>query len=590
MSLAENLLNSIPNNNSNSRIAGSGSDEPHIVVDGTRTIKVPSSLKTIAVKGDKDVETVTIDCIRYWDGNDLSTFTVFINYTLPNGDDRTYVPESINVADDTISFDWVIGRSMTGNSGQLTFWIVAKKLNEDETLDKQWSSLKNTECSIADGGVDEIYDSEDEEDVTLVDQAISAASRATIAAETANSAAEQAKDAADRAEEAAERAESGGGSNISIDTTLTKSGFAADAKAVGDAIANVSSGGGAAIILTTSSTWEDILNAKTSFLTSSRQVLFEAAKSENGAIIVYANLVTVHNNDLYFFRAQGDTKYIIKITYPGFNKPVEAPEYIDLGTGGGGGGSGTTPIFQVTDDYKLQVSYDNGATWVDLATLPKGDKGDKGDAGNITINGTELKFFTGTQADYDALSPEEKENLFAIITDDPTQIGLIASINEILEWKNQKKIFSYPDAFTNPITIERNLLVEIGKIPDGKTIDDIVGIGLDILVSDDSWYEYTNEGIFRLSSGRTSDKIQDRVNSSPTYGGYYVPFAMSTIVGMIGNVGANIEVEICSSTDGTLYFRFVRGYCYYNESSTTNIVRDMMNGKVKLRRFYYWFA
>lgn len=196
MSLAENLLNSLPdNNNSSSRIAGSGSDEPHIVVDETRTIKVPDSLKIIAVKGDKDVETLTIDCIRYWDGNDLSDFTVYLNYTLPNGEDKTYIPKIINSTDDTISFDWTIGREITINSGQIKFWIVAKKIDEDGILHKQWSSFKNSECSIADGGSDEIYDPSNPEDVDLVGQAIAAAERASISAGVAERAAIRAEDA-----------------------------------------------------------------------------------------------------------------------------------------------------------------------------------------------------------------------------------------------------------------------------------------------------------------------------------------------------------------------------------------------------------
>lgn len=152
MSLAENLLNSLPNNaNENSRIGGSGEEEPHIVVDSSRKITVPDSLRLIAVKGDKDIETVTIDCIRYWDGNDLSAFAIEIICELPNGSEVTYTPNEKIIAETYFSFDWLIGRDFTNHSGKLTFWIVAKKLNEDGTLDKQWSSLQNDECSVAIG-------------------------------------------------------------------------------------------------------------------------------------------------------------------------------------------------------------------------------------------------------------------------------------------------------------------------------------------------------------------------------------------------------------------------------------------------------
>lgn len=152
MSLAEDLLNSLPDSDSqNSRIGGSGEEEPHILVDASRKISVPNSLKLIGVKGDKDVETVTIDCIRFWDGNDLSAFDISIICELPSGSEVTYKPVEKIVSDTYFSFDWVIGREFTNYPGRLRFWVVAKKLNQDGTLDKQWSSLQNDECSIASG-------------------------------------------------------------------------------------------------------------------------------------------------------------------------------------------------------------------------------------------------------------------------------------------------------------------------------------------------------------------------------------------------------------------------------------------------------
>lgn len=57
------------------------------------------------------------------------------------------------------------------------------------------------------------------------------------------------------------------------------------------------------------------------------------------------------------------------------------------------------------------------------------------DAGFITtiktINGRPLKFFAGEQAEFDALTDEEKNDLFAIITNDVTKEGIIAAIEEL---------------------------------------------------------------------------------------------------------------------------------------------------------------
>ena len=48
-----------------------------------------------------------------------------------------------------------------------------------------------------------------------------------------------------------------------------------------------------------------------------------------------------------------------------------------------------------------------------------------------TITGTALKFFVGTQAEYNALTAAQKQNLFALITNDTTKEGLLAAIEEL---------------------------------------------------------------------------------------------------------------------------------------------------------------
>ena len=73
MSLAESLLNSIDETTT----------EGHIVIGNDRYITVPDELKRLAVQYDHNIETVTFDCPRYWDGLDMSAMAVYINYMLP---------------------------------------------------------------------------------------------------------------------------------------------------------------------------------------------------------------------------------------------------------------------------------------------------------------------------------------------------------------------------------------------------------------------------------------------------------------------------------------------------------------------------
>lgn len=50
-----------------------------------------------------------------------------------------------------------------------------------------------------------------------------------------------------------------------------------------------------------------------------------------------------------------------------------------------------------------------------------------------TINNKPLKFFVGTQSEYEALSASERESAFAIITDDSAKEGILAAIEDLQE-------------------------------------------------------------------------------------------------------------------------------------------------------------
>ena len=152
MSLAENLLNSLDETAyQNSRIAGSGYEEAHIVVNADRSITVPPELQQIAVTGDKDVETVTFDCTRYWDGNDLSTFSIFLYYSLPDGVKGVFKPNAIYLSDDYYSFDWTIGSELTHREGTIAISLVARQTDADGNVLKQWGSFPNSEMKIVAG-------------------------------------------------------------------------------------------------------------------------------------------------------------------------------------------------------------------------------------------------------------------------------------------------------------------------------------------------------------------------------------------------------------------------------------------------------
>lgn len=148
MSLAENLLQTLSTDNYN---LYSAETEPHIIVGRDRIISVPNQLKRIAVENDKNIETVTFDCVRHWDEYDLSTFAIYIAYVLPNGKEGTYIPTIVARNEDTFSFTWTLGSEITRHKGSLSISIIAQKTDDSGNLLQQWSSFVNNELTILDG-------------------------------------------------------------------------------------------------------------------------------------------------------------------------------------------------------------------------------------------------------------------------------------------------------------------------------------------------------------------------------------------------------------------------------------------------------
>ena len=199
-------------------------------------------------------------------------------------------------------------------------------------------------------------------------------------------------------------------------------------------------------------------------------------------------------------------------------------------------GNGNTPRFKVEDNDKLMVSYDNGKSFEYLATLPRGEKG------NVTIDNRELRFYAGkTEEDFNN-EVEDKTNVFAII-EDPEEGSLIGRINGFLDGsipipnleqtyvrKDEQKIYSmsfgrsseYDDL--QPITSD--FRYSLGSIPAGKSVDDIVGLSVQVMYM---WSQHTSEMLWfqggklwpvfkgnELNSGSVEFEMSAPVRSSYT--------------------------------------------------------------------------
>lgn len=148
MATAEELLNSLSMSNSE--------NEGHIVIGLDRKITVPASLKRIAVQYDHNVETVTFDCPRYWDGIDMSKMAIYVNYMRSDNYTDSYPVDNITVdeADPNIMhFDWTISLNVTEVHGPIVFLVCIKATDKDEDGNEinHWNSELCKDMYVSEG-------------------------------------------------------------------------------------------------------------------------------------------------------------------------------------------------------------------------------------------------------------------------------------------------------------------------------------------------------------------------------------------------------------------------------------------------------
>ena len=153
MSQADELLNSLSSSDISLRLANPET-EPHIVIDDNRFISVPKELQRIAVQYDHDVETVTFDCPRYWDGLDMSQLRIYINYMRKDREVGCYKATDIAVDEtnpEIMHFNWTISRNVSVIKGELKFLVCIKKADDEGNEVNHWNSELNSEMYISEG-------------------------------------------------------------------------------------------------------------------------------------------------------------------------------------------------------------------------------------------------------------------------------------------------------------------------------------------------------------------------------------------------------------------------------------------------------
>lgn len=153
MSKADELLNSLSDEDISLQLVNPET-EPHIVIGDDRIVSVPKELQRIAVQYDHDVETVTFDCPRYWDGLDMSKMNIYVNYMRKDRYIDSY--KTTDIAVDTtdpniMHFNWTISRNVSKVSGGLKFLVCIKKSDAEGSEINHWNSELNNEMYISEG-------------------------------------------------------------------------------------------------------------------------------------------------------------------------------------------------------------------------------------------------------------------------------------------------------------------------------------------------------------------------------------------------------------------------------------------------------
>ena len=121
-------------------------DKTLIIDKDLRIITIPSSVKNLGVESDDDVLRLKFSMPRMYGDVDLSDFSIYINYMNAKNTGDVYVVDDKTIADDTITFSWLVGRVALAYKGNVRF-IVCMKLY-DSAMEEVIKEYNTTIASL----------------------------------------------------------------------------------------------------------------------------------------------------------------------------------------------------------------------------------------------------------------------------------------------------------------------------------------------------------------------------------------------------------------------------------------------------------
>lgn len=253
--MPDDVLNGILDSASNDQSATSTGRTPLVIDSDLRTIQVPIDY-VFGVQNDKDVLSVPFVVPRYYDGVDLSELSIRVNFTTKSGLSSYYDVDTIIINSDTIEFSWLLGAAVFVSVGDLTFAVCIRQVEADGRITREFNTTLAT-AKILPGL--EVENPEDPSQYSILVQMQNIAERAEsyvgapLTALTEDDMTDTSRIYVYVGEETgytnghwyyySEDVWHDGGIYNAVaqlvDNTLTEEGVAADAKATGDAIAEL---------------------------------------------------------------------------------------------------------------------------------------------------------------------------------------------------------------------------------------------------------------------------------------------------------------------------------------------------------------
>ena len=115
-------------------------DKTLIIDKDLRTIIIPSSVKNLGVESDDDVLRLKFSMPRMYGDVDLSDFSIYINYMNAKNTGDVYVVDDKTIADDTITFSWLVGRVALAYKGNVRFIVCMKKHDNDSNVIQEYNT------------------------------------------------------------------------------------------------------------------------------------------------------------------------------------------------------------------------------------------------------------------------------------------------------------------------------------------------------------------------------------------------------------------------------------------------------------------